>query len=89
MAIGAARGAVLRMVLRQGLTRVVYGLAIGFVLSVIAGRMLAAFFPAAYRVDLLTYLLVPPILLAITAIAVVVPARRAAQVDPVTVLRYE
>jgi len=89
MAIGAGRGAVLRMVLRQGLTRVVYGLAIGFILSVIAGRMLAALFPAAYRVDLPTYLLVPPILLAITAIAVLIPARRAAQVDPVTALRYE
>jgi putative ABC transport system permease protein len=89
MAIGAARGAVLRMVLRQGLMRVVYGLAIGFVLSMIAGRLLASLFPLAYRVDLLTYVLVPPILLAITGIAVLIPARRAAQVDPVTALRYE
>jgi len=89
MAVGAARGAVLRMVLRQGLTRVLYGLGIGFVLSVITGRMLPTLFPVAYRIDLSTYLLVPPMLLAITAIAVLIPARRAAQVDPVTALRYE
>ncbi len=89
MAIGAARGAVMRMVLRQGLTRVVYGLVAGCVLSVITGRVLPSVFPIAHRVELSTYLIVPPMLLAVTAIAVLIPARRAARVDPVKALRYE
>jgi len=89
MAIGAARGVVLRMVLRQGLMRVVYGLAAGLVLSIAVGRAMPALFPTAHRIDLWSYLLMPPVLLAITLIAVLIPARRAAHVDPVRALRYE
>lgn len=88
MAIGAARGTVLRMVLRQGLTLALSGLAIGLALSLGAERLLNGVF-AGEGTDFVTYLLVAPALLAVTAIAVYIPARRASRIDPMRVLRYE
>jgi predicted permease len=88
MAIGAARGTVLRMVLRQGLTLALSGLAIGLAASFGAERLLNGIF-AGQGSDILTYLLVAPALLAVTAIAVYIPARRASRIDPMRVLRYE
>jgi putative ABC transport system permease protein len=79
---------VLRMVLRQGLTLALSGLAIGLALSFGAGRLLQGVF-AGEGTDFLTYLLVAPALLAVTAIAVYIPARRASRIDPMRVLRYE
>jgi len=50
--------------------------------------LLNAIFQATGR-DLLAYLMVTPALIAITALAVYIPARRASRVDPMRVLRYE
>ena len=89
MAIGAARASMLRMILGQGLLRACYGLAIGCALSIAVGRVLPSLFPTTHGIDLWTYLLVPPALLAITALAVLIPARRASRVDPITALRHD
>jgi ABC-type antimicrobial peptide transport system permease subunit len=89
MAIGAARIAVLRMLLGQGLARACYGLAAGCVLSIAVGRVLPSLFPTTHGIDLWTFVLVPPALLAITAIAVLIPAQRASRVDPITALRHD
>jgi len=88
MAIGAARGTVLRMVLKQGLVLALSGIAIGLAASIGAQRLLNAIFDSNGR-DFGTYLLVAPALLAITALAVYIPARRASRIDPMRVLRYE
>jgi putative ABC transport system permease protein len=88
MAIGAARGTVLRMVLRQGLVLALIGIGIGLAASIGAERLLDAIFENA-GTDFITYLLVAPALLAITALAVYIPARRASRIDPMRVLRYE
>jgi predicted permease len=88
MAIGAARGTVLRMVLKQGLVLALCGIAIGLAASIGAERLLKAIFESA-GTDFITYLLVAPALLAITALAVYIPARRASRIDPMRVLRYE
>ncbi|HTQ56131.1 MAG TPA: FtsX-like permease family protein [Bryobacteraceae bacterium] len=88
MAIGADRGLVMRMVLRQGLLLVLAGSAIGLVASLGVERIVMAVFGATKR-DPLAYLLVVPALLAVTMLAVWVPARRAARVDPMRALRYE
>jgi putative ABC transport system permease protein len=89
MAIGASRPAVLQMVMRQGLTPALYGLAAGLAASVVAERLLKAVFPAHTKTDIAAYLLVVPALLAITMLAAYIPARRASRVDPMKALRYE
>ncbi len=88
MAIGANRGSVVRMVLRQGLVLVLTGLAIGLLASFAAETGVNAIFSSTKR-DPLSYLIVAPALLAITMLAAWLPARRAARVDPTTTLRYE
>jgi putative ABC transport system permease protein len=90
MAIGADRGAVLRMVLREGVTLAVAGLAIGLVLSVGAGELLNASFPTGNNErDFVALLIVIPIVLAVTFLAAYVPARRASSINPMQALRYE
>ena len=90
MAIGADRAAVVRMVLRQGLVLALVGLAIGVAASVGAGELLQAAFPSGDdQADIITLLLVVPVVLAVTFIAAYVPARQAARVDPILALRQE
>ena len=90
MALGADRGRVARMVMRQGLRPVVFGLIAGLAIGA-GSRMLmrpliAGFFPA---LDPVVLALVPaPFILAAT-LACYLPARRAARVDPMVALRYE
>jgi predicted permease len=88
MAIGAQRGSVLRMVMRQGLRLAVIGIVTGLVLSVGAERVLNSIFSTS-GADWPVYLLVAPALLAVTLLAAYIPARRASRVDPTTALRYE
>lgn len=88
MAIGAARGTVLRMVLKQGLVLALIGIGIGLAASVGAERLLHAIFESD-GTGVITYLLVAPALLGVTALAVYIPARRASRIDPMRVLRYE
>jgi putative ABC transport system permease protein len=90
MAIGADRSAVLRMVLRQGLLLAVVGLVVGLAASVGAGQALRAAFPSGNDDrDLLSLVIVVPIVLAVTFLATYLPARRASRVNPVQALRYE
>lgn len=89
MAIGASQPAVLQMVLRQGLTPALYGLAAGLIASVFAERLLRAVFPSQTQTDIAAYLLVVPALLAIATLAALIPARNASRVDPMKALRYE
>jgi putative ABC transport system permease protein len=88
MAIGAGRGTVLRMVLGQGLVLALGGIGVGLAASVGVERLLNAMLEND-GTDIVTYLLVAPALLAITALAVYIPARRASRIDPMRVLRYE
>jgi putative ABC transport system permease protein len=92
MAIGADRGSVLRMILRQGVALAVAGVGMGVLLSIGAMRVLVAVFPpptAGGSGTLLGYALVVPASLAVTLLAAYIPARRASRVDPTVALRYE
>jgi ABC-type antimicrobial peptide transport system permease subunit len=89
MALGAHRRDVLRMVLRQSLTAVVAGLAVGFTVALIATRTLASLLRGVAPNDPLTLAAVALLLLAVGALACWLPARRATLVDPVSSLKAD
>jgi predicted permease len=89
MALGAKRPTVLKMILRQGLVLTVIGLGIGLAIALALGRFTASVLYGTSGTDLLTFVTVSLVLLATAVAAVLVPALRAAHVEPTTALRYE
>jgi predicted permease len=89
VALGARRGQVLGMVLRQGLTLTVAGSAIGLAAAMALSRITASLLYGVSPTDALTFAAVPATLLTIAAVACLVPARRAARLDPIRALRCE
>jgi putative ABC transport system permease protein len=89
MALGAQRTQMLGMVLRQSLTVVVIGIAIGLVAAFGATRLLASLLYGVGANDILTYAGVVFLLGAAALLASYIPARRAMKVDPMVALRYE
>src|SRR5581483_6178075 len=89
IALGAQCGNVLAMILRQSLVVVCIGILIGLPLAWLAIRVLAGFLFGLTPTDPLTIAAALSLLLAVAGIAAYLPARRAAQVDPLTALRYE
>ena len=93
MAIGADRSAVLRMVLRQGVTLAVAGLGVGLLAGAAARVALRAAFPGGggenRGFDVVAFLMVASTVLAATLLAAYVPARRASRINPTEALRYE
>jgi ABC-type antimicrobial peptide transport system permease subunit len=89
IALGADRGSVMRMVLAQGLRVSVVGLAIGIAGTLGLSRLLAAFLYEMEPYDPVTLLGVTVVLILVSAIACVAPARRATSIDPVRVLSAE
>jgi predicted permease len=89
MALGAKPRRVLKMILRQGLTLTAIGLAIGLAIALVVGRFAASVLYGTSGSDLLTFVVVSAVLLATAAIAILIPARRAAHVQPTVALRYE
>jgi putative ABC transport system permease protein len=89
MALGAQTGDVLQLIVRQGMAPVVSGLVIGIIATFGLGRLMAAqLYQVSAHNPLL--LLAAATLLAITALlACLLPARRAAHVNPVQALRAE
>jgi putative ABC transport system permease protein len=89
MALGAQRRDVVAMVLRQGLTLIGAGLAVGFLASLALTRLLASLLYEVRPTDLATAGVVAVLLAAVALLASYVPARRATRVDPMVALRYE
>ncbi len=89
MALGAPASGVLRMVLRQGLLLVSLGIVLGMIASVLLGRVLSSMLYNARPGDPLTLVPVTLIMLAVTAVACYLPARRAARTDPARALHWE
>jgi predicted permease len=88
MAMGALPAAVLRMILRQGLQPSMTGVALGVIASATVGGLIQASIPGTGG-DAFTYLLIVPIVIVVLMVAAYVPARRAAHVDPLGVLRQD
>ena len=89
MALGAGPAAVLGEVLRRGMMPVAAGLAAGLCLAFAATRILSGMLYGVTAVDPMTYTTAAVLLAAIAAAACWLPARAAARVDPVTVLKVE
>jgi predicted permease len=87
MALGAGRGNVLAMVLRQGLGLALAGLAIGMAGALVMTRVLTTLLFGVEPTDALTFLMVSMVLVTVAAAACIIPARRAASVDPMVALR--
>lgn len=89
VALGAGRRDILLLVLRRCLKLTVAGIAIGLVLAAPVGLAIQSQLFGVSGVDPLAYLAVSALLLAVSALAGYVPARRATKVNPITALRHE
>jgi predicted permease len=89
MALGARKGRVLGMVLRQGMTLATTGVLLGLALAFGLTRLMTAVLFGVDPVDPVTYVSVAAGLAVVATVASYLPARRAAGVDPVEALRAE
>ena len=89
IALGARRSDVLGMVIRRGVKITLIGLAAGIVASIWLTRLIAGFLFGVKSTDPITYFIVAFILMTVSLVACYVPARRAAQVDPMIALRHD
>ena len=89
LAVGARPGNVLRMVLRHGLLLSVAGIALGLAAAAAMNGLLRAAFPVSSGVNPGLFLFVVPAVLAVTLGAALIPAQRAARIDPLIAIRQE
>ncbi len=89
MAFGATQADLLRMILRQGLTPAFIGIAIGLAASLLLNQYLVALLYGVAPTDLVSYA-APVLLLGLSStLAALIPARRAALIEPWKALRNE
>jgi ABC-type antimicrobial peptide transport system permease subunit len=89
VALGAERGAVLNLVLRQGVLLAIVGAAIGLIAAVALSRLIASLLYQVSPHDPRIFVLAPLTLMVIALAATLIPALRATRVDPMEALRAE
>ena len=89
MAIGAERSSIVRMVLREALLLALLGIAIGIPAALGASRLIAIMLYGLKPTDPFTLAAATLLMIGVAALAGYLPARRAANVDPMVALRYE
>jgi len=89
MALGAQRGDVLRMVIRDGMLMAGAGMAVGIGGALALTRLMRNLLFQITPTDPLTYSAVTVILVTVALLACCIPARRAMRVEPMTALRYQ
>jgi ABC-type antimicrobial peptide transport system permease subunit len=87
MALGAAQGSVLRLILKQGMSLVLTGVAIGFAASLFVERLLARMLFGVTATDPLSIAAAALVLTSVALLACYLPARWASRVDPLVALR--
>jgi putative ABC transport system permease protein len=88
-ALGASPGKILVLVMRQGMALVGVGVAIGLAASILAKNVTISLLFGISRLDLITYFGVVILLAVVSALACLLPAWRAARIDPMTAFRAE
>jgi len=89
MALGANRANVLGLIVRQGMTLTLIGLAVGLVGAFLLSRVMTSLLYGVSPTDPLTFAGVSLVLLSVAVLACFIPARRATRVDPIVALRTE
>ena len=89
MALGAGRGTILGLIVRQGMVLTAVGLVVGLAGAFALTRLLSSLLFGITAVDPVTFLAVPLVLAAAALLASYLPANRAARTDPAVVLRAQ
>jgi putative ABC transport system permease protein len=89
MALGAQPSDVLKLVIRNGMTLALIGVAVGLAGAFALTRLMASLLFQVTPTDASTFTAVPIILIVVALLACCIPARRATRVDPLVALRYE
>jgi putative ABC transport system permease protein len=89
MALGASQREVLRLIAREGIPIVAFGLLVGLASSLGLTRLMSSIVYGISANDGITLLAVSAVLTVTAILAVYIPARRAMRVDPITALKYE
>jgi predicted permease len=89
MALGAQRGAVLRMFLREGSVMLACGLALGLLLAAGTGKILSGMLYEVGALDPVAFTAAPALLAIAALVATWLPARRATRISPMSALRTE
>jgi ABC-type antimicrobial peptide transport system permease subunit len=89
LALGAARGQIVKMIMREAALLLVIGLAVGIALALAAAKTARALLYGLEPYDPITYLLAATLLAAVASAASYFPSRRASRVDPIVALRCE
>jgi putative ABC transport system permease protein len=89
LALGAKKGKIMQMILRQGLQLALAGAAVGLIGALIVSHLMAGLLFGVSPTDPLTFVGVTLVLTVVALAACYIPAKRAMRVDPLVALRYE
>ncbi len=89
IALGARASQVIKMVFKEGMVLVAVGVVVGLVFAGLITRPMASLLMGVSSTDPVTFASVALLLLAVSALAAYIPARRIAKADPMTALRHE
>jgi putative ABC transport system permease protein len=89
MALGATKEQILQLIVKQGMRLALIGTVAGIAVAFGVTRFLQTLLYAIAPTDLLTFAVVPVVVLAVALLACYAPARRATRVNPIVALRYE